>query len=85
MAAIMRGLSGLLHELARLPLRECWIPWTIDVWRWWPYGVALPGSMIRSRMPGRWAAEWSLVGDAVEEIGDGPSSDELREWDEAII
>lgn len=32
------GLSGLVAgELTKLVLRECWMPCTMDVWRWWPY------------------------------------------------
>lgn len=31
-AAIICGLRGLEEEL-RLPFRECWMPWTMEVWR----------------------------------------------------
>lgn len=33
------GLKGLAEafEPAILGLRECCMPWTIEVWRWWPY------------------------------------------------
>jgi len=38
LAAIACGLNGLVAgELTKLVFRECWIPCTIDVWRWCPY------------------------------------------------
>lgn len=37
-ASIFCGLNGLvLPDASALGLRECWTPWTIEVWRWWPY------------------------------------------------
>jgi hypothetical protein len=46
-AAIICGLRGLDDELAMLPFLECWMPWTMEVWRWCPYVTAL-GSKARS-------------------------------------
>jgi hypothetical protein len=58
-AAIIWGLSGLDEELAPLPFLECWIPWTMDVWRWCPYvdfaelrgGSTTPPVLDRDRGP----------------------------------
>jgi hypothetical protein len=56
---MISGLRGLDEELATLPLRECWIPCTMDVCRWWPYDDddddddEFLGSMKRSRTPPR--------------------------------
>lgn len=51
-AAMICGLRGFEVELARLPFLECCMPWTIDVWRWWPY-VADFGSAALSPRPVR--------------------------------
>lgn len=40
--AILCGLRGLVFaDDSRLGLRECWTPWTMEVWRWWPYSEGL--------------------------------------------
>lgn len=48
-AAMICGLRGLDVELARLPFLECCMPWTIDVWRWWPYVPDLGSADLSTR------------------------------------